>query len=325
MAGKRVIIDTDYTTDVGDCGALAVALSAHRMGYITLQGIIVNTSYPYAPGGACAQAEWWGVTGLTYGCWKGTALEDTIGTPLWVKDVYDNFDHTEGLASSVTDSTDAYRTMLAAAPDRSVDIVSIGFMTCLSALLDSDADGISGLTGAELVEAKVRSLWVMGGSYPSGSAEYNFKGGESAVGFVCTATNNVCSNWPSPIRFIGFEAGTFTAGGTFGRATTDLISKAYTTHGSTSGRTAWDEQAVLACIQEGAEYAWHFGSQTVNTTTGVNTWTASNSGKDAYLTKAITDAKLQAKINVFIGATVTDSPLLTTWGSAQSTLQLQAA
>ena len=321
---KKVIFDTDFATDVGDLGAFACVLSAHRVGWFDLIGVIVDASYTYSPGAVSATAKWWQVNGLTLGCWKGTSIDGTISN-MWCKAIYDNFDRDGvGLASTVTDSTVAYRTMLAAQEDASVDIIAVGYLNALSDLLDSTADGISSLTGSQLVSAKVRTLWVMGGNYPGGAAEWNFIGGATPIASICTATNNICSNWPTPIRFAGYELGTITAGGTFGRATTDLVSMGYTTHGSTSGRTAWDEMAVLACIQEGADFALTHGSQTVNTTTGAQTWTASESGKDAYLSKSIDDAALQSKLNALIGATVTNSPLISSWGSAQQFMQLQA-
>jgi len=319
---QRLIVDTDYNTDVGDFGAMAVALTAHRLGWVNLIGVIVNTSYNKVPGAVCAQAEWWNVSGLSYGVWKGTAHESSAPSLNWPGYLYDNFSHTVRLASTVTDSTVAYRTMLAASPDGSVDIAAIGFLQCVSALLDSPADGISPLTGAELVAAKVRRLYVMGGQYPSGT-EYNFKGGESPVAFICAAGANVCANWPTPIRFVGFELGTFATGGTFGRPTTDIVSAAYTQHGSTSGRTAWDEQCILAAVQQGTDFVEVRGTNAVNATTGANAWTLSAAGKDAYYTRDLSTSLLQAKINSMVGVTVASTPILPTWGIA-STLRVSA-
>lgn len=313
---QNVIIDADFSTDVGDLGAIAMSCAAHRIGLINIIGFVIDTSYDYAPGAARAVAQYFGLSGQSYGAWKGTAIDATVSAPLWCKGIYDNFSHSGvGLASTVDDSTVAYRTMLAAQPDGSVDIVALGFLNALSALLDSVADGISPLSGADLIEAKVRRLFIMGGDYAGGGAEWNFKGGASPRSDITNATANVCSNWPSPLRFVGFESGTFTVGGTFGRnTTTDLIAYGYNTAGYAIGRTGWDELAMLACIQECADFTQTFGANSVNTTTGVNTWTGT-SGKDAFLTKATPDLRLQTRINTYIGADASADPFFTSWGS----------
>lgn len=317
MTARKVIIDTDFSTDCGDLGAIAMACAAHRIGLLDILGFVIGTSYDYAPGGCRAVAEYFGVSGQSYGAWKGTPIDATVPSPLWCKGIYDNFPHTGvGLASAVTDSTVAYRTMLAAQPDASVDIVVIGFLNAASALLDSPADGISPLTGSALIAAKVRRLFVMGGDYTGGAAEWNFKGGATPRTDITTATENVCDNWPTPVRFVGFEAGTFTVGGTFGRnTTTDLIAYGYNLAGYAAGRFCWDELAMLACIQDCADFTQTFGSNGINTTTGVNTWTASPTAKDAFLTKATSDARLKTRIDTYVGADASASPFFTAWGS----------
>ena len=54
-----------------------------------------------------------------------------------------------------------YRRTLAAQPDGSVTVLSLGFATELGKLLDSPADAVSPLTGRELVARKVKLLSIM--------------------------------------------------------------------------------------------------------------------------------------------------------------------
>lgn len=326
MTARKVIINTDFSTDVGDLGAVALACAAHRIGIFDVLGFVIDSSYTYAPGACRATAQYFGLSGQSYGCWKGTPIDETIVSQMWCKSLYDNFPHSGvGLASTVDDSTVAYRTMLAAQPNGSVDIVAIGFLNAVSALLDSPGDGISPLTGAQLIAAKVRKLFVMGGDYAGGPAEWNFKGGATPRSDITNATANICTNWPSPVRFVGFEAGTFTVGGTFGRNTsTDLIANGYSVHGSSSGRTAWDELAMLACLQDCGDFVQVFGSNSINTTTGANTWVLNPAGKDAYLSKITSDARLKTRINFYVGADASASPFFTSWGS-EGFLRVEAA
>lgn len=74
----------------------------------------------------------------------------------------------------IEDPVTLYRRTLAAQPDRSVTVLSLGFATELTKLLDSPADDISPLTGRELVARKVKALSIMAGSYGEKQrAEFN--------------------------------------------------------------------------------------------------------------------------------------------------------
>ena len=68
----------------------------------------------------------------------------------------------------IEDPVTLYRRTLAAQPDCSVTVLSLGFATELAKLLDSPADDISPLTGRELVARKVKTLSIMAGSYELG-------------------------------------------------------------------------------------------------------------------------------------------------------------
>lgn len=95
-----------------------------------------------------------------------------------------------------------YRQLLNEAADHSMKIISIGFLTNLAALLRSEPDGTSSMSGSDLISAKTSELVVMGGYYPSGW-EFNF-GGEDPE-----STRYVVEHWPKdvPITYSGGELG----------------------------------------------------------------------------------------------------------------------
>ena len=62
---------------------------------------------------------------------------------------------------SYPDGYKLYRELLASQPDKSVVVCSIGFLTCLSQLLKSQADEYSDLNGVELVKRKVKAIDLM--------------------------------------------------------------------------------------------------------------------------------------------------------------------
>lgn len=113
-----------------------------------------------------------------------------------------NYPHDLPSASSTKTPVDLYRTLLDAAANNSIHIISIGFLTNLADLLRSEADSISTSSGPELIRSKVSELIIMGGRYPSGW-EFNF-GGEDP-----SSTAYVVNHWPKEvaITYSGGELG----------------------------------------------------------------------------------------------------------------------
>ena len=98
--------------------------------------------------------------------------------------------------STLPDGWELYRQLLSSQPDHSVTIISVGFVTCLAQLLQSEPDQYSPLTGVEQVRQKVKSLYIMGGVFTStNEPEYNFGQG---IGFAKT----FFSRWPSDIDMV---------------------------------------------------------------------------------------------------------------------------
>lgn len=197
------------------------------------------------------------------------------------------------------DAVTVYRRVLsqATAP---IDILAVGFLNNLRELLLSTADGVSSLSGAQLVAQKCRRLWVMGGRYPSGT-ENNFAVNATAR----TAAAYVCGNWPSEIYFCGFEVGNtvFTGGGLQGMQATDVLAQALLDASVSGGRQSWDPMTTMACIAhepERAGYTLVRGSNSVDTTTGANTWSEDVNGKDAYLVKSQPDAWFSSQLNALL-------------------------
>jgi hypothetical protein len=322
-SARKFILDTDFATDVGDFGVTALACAAHRVGWIDLVAIMCNTSVAKGPGGIDAVRTWFGLPSIPIGTWKGT--EHNNGSYAFVNELYDNFPRTVGLASTVDDATTTYREVLAAQADGSVTIVSAGYLHNVAALLNSSADGISALTGAELVEAKVARLYIMGSMAPSNGTEWNMVGGHSATAGTPADSSDVAANWPTEIVWGGYGLGTFTVGGQLDLASGHIVYDAYTAGGYSSGRTAWDEITLLAAIQHDADFTLTRGTNAINSTTGANTWTTTSAGNHFALGKTQADEWYQARINALIAADPLDDPLISSWGSAPAYIQVTAS
>ena len=81
----------------------------------------------------------------------------------YVSELVRRFDAPIKNSTQADDAVAVYRRALAAQPDRSIAISSIGIHTNLAALLKSGPDSHSQLGGRELVAKKVAILAVMGG------------------------------------------------------------------------------------------------------------------------------------------------------------------
>src|SRR5205823_2087817 len=164
------------------------------------------------------------------------------------------FPHRLARSSDAPEAALLYRKVLAAQPDASVVIVSVGFLTNLRALLDTPADGVSPLAGEELVRRKVR-LWVcMGGKFPDGrfldgEGEYNLR--------VDPLASLVTLNgWPTPVVFSGFEIGDRVHTGRRLRELpeTSPVRAAYLHFNGLEDRESWDQTAALYAVRGAREY-----------------------------------------------------------------------
>ncbi len=98
------------------------------------------------------------------------------GVPMFQRSVGDEGTYMEGYK--------LYRKLLAEQPDHSVTIASIGLVTTLARLLMSGPDEFSPLNGKDLVRAKVKDIYAMGGVFGDAvEPDYNFK---QAINFSLT-------------------------------------------------------------------------------------------------------------------------------------------
>jgi purine nucleosidase len=100
------------------------------------------------------------------------------------------------------------RRVLAAQPDNSVVVISVGYPTNLARLLDSKPDQVSQLQGRALVQRKVKLLSLMGGSF---AAVDNIPAGDPRLEFNLSmdlpAGQKIFAEWPAPIVASGCEIG----------------------------------------------------------------------------------------------------------------------
>ena len=183
----RIIYDCDMGSSTDDLFALMMLYRYMDMKRCTLLGVIVDRMDRANADAVDVMNNYYGYPDIPIGLEKSGVKDPRIfipyhnmayarstdGKPLFKRSVGDKGDYLDGYK--------LYRKILAAQPDKSVTIASVGFVTCLSQLLQSEPDEYSPLNGVDLVAKKVKNIYMMGGVFgDSFEHDYNFT---AAIGY----------------------------------------------------------------------------------------------------------------------------------------------
>ena len=236
QVSQRIILDTDISSDADDVGAMAVLHTLSREESIEILAIMVSSSDPWSPQAVYAINKYFGKPEIPIGVVPQDGVSHKSSYSRALAEIE------PALLFSGRSSFDLYRKILSNQPDKSVTIVTIGYLTNLHDLLISEADQYSPLSGLELVDQKARLLVTMGGDYPQGK-EWNFIQDPEA-------SKRAVENWPTKIIFVGYTLGlNILTGQTLQKAEESCpIRLAYQLHNNFSGRPSWDQLAVLYAL-----------------------------------------------------------------------------
>lgn len=236
--GKEIIIDVDMSTDVDDVCALSMACALDSLGIISLSAVGISVQ-------SVDNIHIKAIEGVLDSYGKedvpiGTCIGEFIDTsPYWnILSDYKTTDH------DIMDAVSLYRKILNDS-DGYVDIVTTGFLTNISALLQSEPDNISPLSGQDLVKEKCGQLYVTGGSMDNGY-DNNFGFTEEAASSI----RYVNDYWPLPICYLTNDSGNMVVGDVLQKEDvyrTDSTTNALYAFGTDNGRAAWDPFAVYVC------------------------------------------------------------------------------
>jgi inosine-uridine nucleoside N-ribohydrolase len=193
-----VIFDSDMGPDYDDVGAITLLHAFADSGYINILATVASTKYEGVAAVFNVLNTYFNRSGLLIGVPKGRALE-LKDNQHWTDTLLLNYSHKIKKNEEVLSATEVYRKSLASQPDRSVTIITVGFLTNIADLLQSPPDKYSRLTGKELVRKKVKHLVCMAGSFPAGN-EFN-------VRMDAESSKIVFENWETQILFSGVEIG----------------------------------------------------------------------------------------------------------------------
>lgn len=174
-ARQKLIVDTDMGLDIDDVAAVCMANRMHNAGEVELLAVVHNTGFAKGVGGISAINHWYGNDDIPIGGFKGAFGRDECwgcgggnGQDQFLSDLIDAYDPPIGHYDQVPTGVEVYRKVLAAQPDKSVNIASIGMLLNLERLVRSQGDKYSPLSGKDLVVQKVKSIVYMDGGYNFG-------------------------------------------------------------------------------------------------------------------------------------------------------------
>lgn len=290
-----VIFDSDMGPDYDDVGALTLLHAFADSGYVRILASVASTRYEGVAGVFNVLNTYFGRPALPVGVPEGMAITDR-DRQHWTDSLLANYPHAIIHNSEVPDAVTLYRRMLAAQRDTSVTIITVGFLTNLSNLLQSRPDAFSALNGTELVKKKVKRLVSMAGAFPSGK-EYN-------VAMDAEAARRVFTQWPTPVLLSGFEIGSKIKTGLALVQNQHIryspvqevfrISLPYAPEDN-AGRMSWDQTAVFVAVK-GATPFYTLRKGTIMVAgDGSNTW-SDGDGRHAYLVENWPPQRMQAMI-----------------------------
>lgn len=306
-----VIFDSDMGFDYDDVGALAMLHALAAKGEAEILATIASTKYEGVAAVLDILNTYFNQPNIPIGVPKRAALT-LRDSQKWSDSLKANYPHNLRTNSEAPGAVDLYRKILSKQPDKSVTLLTVGFLTNIEGLLQSGPDEFSELSGKELVEKKVAKMVSMAGAFPSG-LEFNVEEDAQAAKFVF-------ENIGVPVVFTGFEIGNNILTGlplvNNPNIQNSPVQDVYRisipqAEMDAKGRMSWDQTAVLVAVR-GHQLYYNLSPGTIAVADdGSNTWNSTGSGQ-AYLVEKTPVAEIQQLIEELMAyqPRITDKPLV---------------
>lgn len=250
MKGINIILDTDAGSDCDDMLALGYLLYAQKNLGIRIKAVTYSHVSPNGAAAIRSTFEFFGEEAPPIGVMtEGTPLKDHYAAEL------DRRFAKEKHRYPALDAVSALRKTLAESEEKAV-ICAVGPLTNISALLKSQGDDVSPLSGIELVKEKCAKMVLMAGRFiPDGtgsiSAEWNVK-------CDIDAARNVATLCPVPLAWLPHETGLDMITGRpmkekYGMST-PISASFFLFQWAENGRHSWDPAAALYTVEGCGEF-----------------------------------------------------------------------
>ena len=232
---KKVIFETDMSTDVDDVGALATLHALADSGEAEILAISFNEVHPRAANAICAINTWYNRGDIPIGIYKGDLADPDESSYL---DYLANFPH--DLPTVPTPSSlELYLQVLREQPDNSVTIISVGFLNNLYDLLKANPDLIS----QKVSELVVMALLV---DDPYNTVRHD----------LIDQSEYVIHNWPTSLVISHYGESVQTGVRLAETSAENPVREAYYRRFNKQykGRSSWDQLAVLYGVRGLSNY-----------------------------------------------------------------------
>lgn len=297
----NVIFDSDMGPDYDDVGAITLLHAFADKGEANILATIASTKYDNVAAVFNVLNTYFKRPNIPIAVPKGEAL-DLRDVQHWSDSIVKNYPHAINSNKDVPDAVALYRRILAIQPDKSVTIITVGFLTNLKNLLQSKADMFSPLSGEQLVKQKVKQLVSMAGKFPEGS-EFN-------INRDFLSAKYVYENFPAPVLFSGFEIGEKIKCGIPLIQNDSIVQSPVKdvfrisiplAKEDSAGRKSWDETAVLVGVQGYDKwYSVSQGKMIISDIDGSNTWIDDKNSRQYHLVEKVSPLVVQQLIDKLI-------------------------
>lgn len=253
----RLIVDTDAGFDVDDVGALGVANALADAGECEIIAVGHTNGFIKGIGAVSTLMHFHQRDDVPLGSYKGEwARNPTAGTGTadkYISDLIENYPSPIKNSTQVPEAVKVYRKALAASPDHSVHIASIGITTNMRDLVLSKPDEYSSLTGVELIAKKVSLVVWMDMMYNFGCAQAATDDWLGPSAGCHGSAQAAVMNWPGSVQQIfSSVGGDILHGGWLDGCGLDgnPYRQAFDDWGvGGTGRSSWDPIAVMIAVR----------------------------------------------------------------------------
>ena len=297
-----IIFDTDMGPDYDDIGAIAILHAMADKGECKILATMASNQSKYIAATLDVMNTYFNRPDLPIGVVRGEAV-DMVAWQKWDSLLVAEYPHDIKDNEQAEDALKLYRKILAAQPDKSVTIVTVGFLTNMANLLESKPDEYSKLSGRELVIKKVKSLVCMAACFNNEMGSFK----EFNVVKDAIASKKVFDNWPTSILFSGFEIGVkiYTglpvANSSLNHSPVkDVFKRSIPLDpNDRNGRNSWDETAVLVAVRGYQNYFTIIKGKIISNIDGSNGWDSKGT-RDSYLVQKMPIPEIEMLINTLI-------------------------
>jgi inosine-uridine nucleoside N-ribohydrolase len=270
-----IIFDTDIGPDYDDVGAMAMLHAFADNNECKILATVGSNKHKRMAAILNLFNTYFNRPRLPVGVVRGDAV-NLEANQKWDSIIIEKYPHSLKENDDAEDAVSLYRRVLSKQPDKSVTIVTVGFLTNMANLLNSPPDTLSPLNGKALIAKKVKQLVCMAGRFDKEMGRFK----EFNVVKDAVASKKVFDKWETPIIFTGFEIGIRLFSGlplVRSDITNSPVKEVFEISipqdaSDKNGRMSWDQTAVLIAVRGYEKYYYGVRGRIISKSDGSNGW-----------------------------------------------------